>query len=140
MDEFLPLRDVVFNTLRRAILTGELEPGERLASRARLTSSTSCRLFSVICATSAPRLGIMDATEGKTPIRKRKMRHRRRTEFSAASLQEKERKLLDRYVCTGAQMGAQDGASLKVTSFHFIKVTAQPFQQPALYFNIFRLR
>lgn len=30
MDEFLPLRDVVFNTLRRAILTGELEPGERL--------------------------------------------------------------------------------------------------------------
>ncbi len=30
MDEFLPLRDVVFNTLRKAILTGELEPGERL--------------------------------------------------------------------------------------------------------------
>ena len=26
----LPLRDVVFNTLRRAILKGELEPGERL--------------------------------------------------------------------------------------------------------------
>ena len=30
MDEFLPLRDVVFQTLRKAILTGELEPGERL--------------------------------------------------------------------------------------------------------------
>ena len=30
MDEFLPLRDVVFNTLRRAILSGELKPGERL--------------------------------------------------------------------------------------------------------------
>lgn len=30
MNEFLPLRDVVFNTLRRAILTGELKPGERL--------------------------------------------------------------------------------------------------------------
>lgn len=29
-DEFLPLRDVVFNTLRQAILTGELKPGERL--------------------------------------------------------------------------------------------------------------
>lgn len=29
-DEFLPLRDVVFNTLRNAILKGELEPGERL--------------------------------------------------------------------------------------------------------------
>ena len=28
--EFLPLRDVVFNTLRQAILTGELKPGERL--------------------------------------------------------------------------------------------------------------
>lgn len=30
MDEFLPLRDVVFRTLRKAILTGELKPGERL--------------------------------------------------------------------------------------------------------------
>lgn len=30
MDEFLPLRDVVFNTLRKGILTGELKPGERL--------------------------------------------------------------------------------------------------------------
>ena len=30
MNEFLPLRDVVFNTLRQAILTGELRPGERL--------------------------------------------------------------------------------------------------------------
>lgn len=30
MDEYLPLRDVVFNTLRQGILTGELEPGERL--------------------------------------------------------------------------------------------------------------
>ena len=30
MSEYLPLRDVVFNTLRHAILKGELEPGERL--------------------------------------------------------------------------------------------------------------
>lgn len=30
MDEFLPLWDVVFKTLRQAILTGQLEPGERL--------------------------------------------------------------------------------------------------------------
>ena len=30
MEEFLPLRDVVFNTLRRAILDGSLKPGERL--------------------------------------------------------------------------------------------------------------
>lgn len=29
-DELLPLRDVVLQTLRRAILTGELKPGERL--------------------------------------------------------------------------------------------------------------
>lgn len=29
-DEFLPLRDVVFNTLRQSILIGELKPGERL--------------------------------------------------------------------------------------------------------------
>ena len=26
MDEYLPLRDVVFNTLRKAILRGELKP------------------------------------------------------------------------------------------------------------------
>ena len=30
MNEYLPLRDVVFNTLRQAILRGELKPGERL--------------------------------------------------------------------------------------------------------------
>ncbi len=30
MDDALPLRDVVLNTLRRAILLGELKPGERL--------------------------------------------------------------------------------------------------------------
>lgn len=30
MDDFLPLRDVVFKTLRQAILRGELKPGERL--------------------------------------------------------------------------------------------------------------
>ncbi len=29
-DAFLPLRDVVFRTLRQSILTGELKPGERL--------------------------------------------------------------------------------------------------------------
>ena len=29
-NEYLPLRDVVFNTLRQSILTGELKPGERL--------------------------------------------------------------------------------------------------------------
>lgn len=30
ISEYLPLREVVFHTLRRAILMGELEPGERL--------------------------------------------------------------------------------------------------------------
>jgi len=30
MDEYLPLRDVVFHALRKAILTGKLKPGERL--------------------------------------------------------------------------------------------------------------
>ena len=30
MNEYLPLRDVVFRTLRKGILTGELKPGERL--------------------------------------------------------------------------------------------------------------
>ena len=30
IDEYLPLRDVVFNSLRQSILMGELKPGERL--------------------------------------------------------------------------------------------------------------
>lgn len=30
MNAYLPLRDVVFNTLQEAILKGELKPGERL--------------------------------------------------------------------------------------------------------------
>lgn len=30
MNEYLPLRDIVFNILRRAIITGEFAPGERL--------------------------------------------------------------------------------------------------------------
>ena len=30
MNAYLPLRDVVFNTLREAILKGDLKPGERL--------------------------------------------------------------------------------------------------------------
>lgn len=30
MNEYLPLRDVVFNTLREAILRGDIKPGERL--------------------------------------------------------------------------------------------------------------
>ena len=32
MDAYLPLRDVVFNTLREAILKGEIKPGERLSA------------------------------------------------------------------------------------------------------------
>ena len=30
VNEYLPLRDVVFNTLRQAIITGEFAPGELL--------------------------------------------------------------------------------------------------------------
>ena len=37
MNEYLPLRDVVFNTLRQAILRGELKPGERLMEIACLS-------------------------------------------------------------------------------------------------------
>ena len=33
MDEYLPLREVVFKTLRNAIVHGEFEPGERLIDR-----------------------------------------------------------------------------------------------------------
>lgn len=37
IDNYLPLRDVVFGTLREAILKGELEPGERLMEVALAT-------------------------------------------------------------------------------------------------------
>ena len=37
MNEYLPLRDVVFNTLRQLILKGELAPGERLMEVALAT-------------------------------------------------------------------------------------------------------
>ena len=43
MDEYLPLRDVVFNTLRRAILKGELKPGERLMEITLADSRTPIR-------------------------------------------------------------------------------------------------
>lgn len=33
LNEYLPLRDVVFNTLRKAILSGDLKPGERLMEK-----------------------------------------------------------------------------------------------------------
>ena len=33
LNEYLPLRDVVFNTLRKAILSGSLKPGERLMEK-----------------------------------------------------------------------------------------------------------
>lgn len=33
LNEYLPLRDVVFNTLREAILKGEFQPGERLMEK-----------------------------------------------------------------------------------------------------------
>ena len=33
VNEYLPLRDIVFNSLRKAILKGELEPGERLMEK-----------------------------------------------------------------------------------------------------------
>ena len=35
MNEYLPLRDVVFNTLRQAILKGELKPGRETDRRLR---------------------------------------------------------------------------------------------------------
>ena len=53
MDEYLPLRDVVFKTLRQAILKGELEPGERLMeiqlAREALDERPRGRTFTIGC-------------------------------------------------------------------------------------------
>ncbi len=45
VNEYLPLRDVVFNTLRQAIITGEFVPGERLMeiALANQIGRASCR-------------------------------------------------------------------------------------------------
>ena len=50
MNAYLPLRDVVFNTLREAILKGDLKPGERLmelqlASKLGVSVPRSVRRF-----------------------------------------------------------------------------------------------
>ena len=45
MDEYLPLRDVVFKTLRQAILRGELKPGERLMEIKLANKLGAVRLF-----------------------------------------------------------------------------------------------
>ena len=45
MDAYLPLRDVVFNTLREAILKGELNPGERLMEL-QLAAKIACEQIS----------------------------------------------------------------------------------------------
>ncbi len=39
INEYLPLRDVVFETLRQKILKGELKPGERLIEGSACTAS-----------------------------------------------------------------------------------------------------
>ena len=43
MDAYLPLRDVVFNTLREAILKGELKQGERLIDLQLASKLGVCR-------------------------------------------------------------------------------------------------
>ena len=52
MNEYLPLRDVVFNTLRQAILRGELKPGERL-----MEIALSQRLGPYACTGGHPNAG-----------------------------------------------------------------------------------
>lgn len=42
MDEYLPLREVVFEALRDAIVHGEFEPGERLLEVA-LAKTSGCQ-------------------------------------------------------------------------------------------------
>ena len=50
-NDYLPLRDVVFNTLRTSILTGELKPGEKMPSNRKLAvlfkvnQNTAARIY-----------------------------------------------------------------------------------------------
>ena len=52
MNEYLPLRDVVFNTLRQAILKGELKPGAPKKPNSALRKIARVRLSNGIEVTS----------------------------------------------------------------------------------------
>ena len=57
MNEYLPLRDVVFNTLRQAIITGEFAPGERLMEIALANRlGVSCSLEELAAELAAERM------------------------------------------------------------------------------------
>ena len=47
MNEYLPLRDVVFNTLRQAILKGELKPGEQLPTVRQMAADIGVNTMTV---------------------------------------------------------------------------------------------
>ena len=62
MNEYLPLRDVVFNTLRQAILKGELEPGERL-----MEIQLAERLGAIINLDDITHIDFLEKTIGRLP-------------------------------------------------------------------------
>ena len=47
MDEYLPLREVVFNTLRAAIIHGEFEPGESLPTVRQMATDLGINTMTV---------------------------------------------------------------------------------------------
>ena len=49
MDEYLPLRDVVFKTLRQAILRGELKPGVSASARFSAMARSASWSWKVSC-------------------------------------------------------------------------------------------
>ena len=62
IDEYLPLREVVFHTLRKAIIQGELQPGERLMEVTLANKLGVSRTYPALQGTDAPRVHICKNT------------------------------------------------------------------------------
>ena len=140
MDEYLPLRDVVFKTLRQGILTGELKPGERLmeihlanklgVSRTPIREAIR-KLELEGLVTMIPRRGaeVAQITEKsmKDVLEVRKVLDDLSVELACERITEEEKELL-KNVCVDFEEAVKTGDFAKIAktdvAFHDIIVTA----------------
>ena len=93
MDAYLPLRDVVFQTLRGAILKGDLKPGERLMELQTLPLDKAGRLIASLSRTKVYKDRVKQDMRRKADIAFREMESEmlkviKQDEKSAAQLKE----------------------------------------------------
>ena len=140
IDDFLPLRDVVFKTLRQGILTGELKPGERLmeihlanklgVSRTPIREAMR-KLELEGLVTMIPRRGVKVAqiTEKsmKDVLEVRKVLDRLSVELACERITEEEKTKL-KEACLAFEVAVKEGDFAKIAkadvAFHDIIVSA----------------